>query len=89
MIDYEITVDVSSADIETKIRVQDAFLKLGYGWYGCNGNGNKYVNLYGTSYTNTYDSGVISEYLMFNHAGRNPTHTVDELLELVKSITPP
>lgn len=78
-IDYEITVNVSSADIETKKQVQDAFFNLGLGWRD---SGNNHAHLDKSSYTNTYDAGVTTSYLMFIKAGRNPTHTINELLEL-------
>lgn len=77
-IDYEITVDVSNADIETKKRVQDAFFKLGFTWW----DGGKYANLKEGCYTNKIISGRVTQDLMFSRCKMKPTHTIDQLLEL-------
>ena len=79
-IDYEITVDVSNADIETKKRVQDAFFKLGFEW-GCGGT--DYLHLHDVrTYTNKISGVGLSPRLMYSEDDREPTHTIDQLLEL-------
>lgn len=80
-IDYEITVDVSGADVETKKQVQDAFYKLGFkwGWYS-----DIYSNLGCSGYTNKDNGGNITGSLMYVvNRDIDPTHTINELLELV------
>ena len=77
-IDYEITVDVSGADIETKKRVQDAFFKLGISW----GSGDKYACLNRQCYTNTFSTGKVTQVLMWSGTVTKPTHTIEELMEL-------
>ena len=78
MIDYEITVDVSNEDVETKKRVQDAFFKLGITWW----DDAEYFNLDKGCYTNTFSTGRVTKDLMWANESTEPTHTVDELLEL-------
>ena len=82
MIDYEITVDVSNVDTETKKRVQDAYFKLGFVW--SNGsNGTKHNCLDKECYTNTFRQGLAPRgFLMWAGVPREPTHTVDQLFEL-------
>lgn len=79
-IDYEITVDVSNADIETKKRVQDAFFKLGITW-ALHRTRNKYLEA--GIYTNTTSEKVVKPVLMWGTGLlRKPTHTIDQLFEL-------
>lgn len=79
MVDYEITVDVSNASVATKIKVQDAFFKLGFEWwfYGTN-----YTNLDAYIYSNTLGIDEISGYIYCSEM-RKPTHTIEQLLEMV------
>lgn len=78
-IDYEITVDVSNADIETKKRVQDAFFRLGITWAF---SSKCYEHLGKALYTNRHDSGEVVNYLTWCYSTRKPTHTIDQLFEL-------
>lgn len=78
MIDYEITVNVEGLTQEEKMRVQDAFFKLGFTWW----DGKKYRQLDKRCYTNTMTSGQVTKTIMWADASMKPTPTVDELLEL-------
>lgn len=81
-IDYEITVDVSDADIETKKRVQDAFFELGIVWYT---KGKKHSYLDKHTYTNVYAvyaEDYVDKYLYFSELRLPATHTPEELFEL-------
>lgn len=79
-IDYEITVDVSNADIETKKRVQDAFFRLGITW-GLHKTRHAYLEA--GIYTNTTSKKVVMPVLMWGTVFlRKPTHTIDQLFEL-------
>lgn len=84
-IDYEITVDVCNLSVEEKKKVQDAFFKLGIGWFNQNKNHRNLETPNLRCYTNTagvVDRIVGGRLMLSTMDDLRPTHTPEQLYAL-------